>query len=72
MGLQPDAPLERLSTRRKKRRNALAMKFGAITPRNAHQKAIKARLGHGLPYRPEATRVSYNVVKSMKSKHHHW
>src|SRR5262249_10251144 len=52
-GYNRTTPLEQLSTRRKKRRNAIAMKFWKLTPRNAHQKATKARRGHGLPYRPE-------------------
>jgi ROS/MUCR transcriptional regulator protein len=37
-GYNRRTPLERLSTRRKKRRNALAKNFGALTPSNAHQK----------------------------------
>ena len=41
-GYNRKTPLERLITRRKKRRNALAMNFGAMTPLNAHQKATKA------------------------------
>jgi ROS/MUCR transcriptional regulator protein len=52
-GYNRTTPLERLMTRRKKRRNAIAMKFWKLTPRDAHQKATKARRGHGLPYRPE-------------------
>jgi DNA-directed RNA polymerase specialized sigma24 family protein len=46
-------PLERLITRRKKRRNALEIELGSLAPRDAHEKALKARRGHGLPYRPE-------------------
>ena len=52
-GYNRTTPLERLSTRRKKRRNAIAMKFWTLSPPNARRKATKARRGHGLPYRPE-------------------
>jgi DNA-directed RNA polymerase specialized sigma24 family protein len=52
-GYNRTTPLERLSTRRKKRRNALAMKLGSLAPRDSHEKALKARRGRPSPYRPE-------------------
>src|SRR4029077_16303950 len=63
-GYNRRTPLERLSTRRKKRRNAIAMKFGSLAPRNAHQKATKAGRGHGLPYRPERRLVTTEAARA--------
>jgi DNA-binding CsgD family transcriptional regulator len=63
-GYNRTTPLEGLSTRRKKRRNAIAMKFGAMTPSNAHQKATKARQGHGLPYRPERRLIDTEAARA--------
>jgi predicted transcriptional regulator len=37
-GYNRTTPLERLSTRRKKRRNAIAMKFWKLIPRDAHKR----------------------------------
>jgi hypothetical protein len=63
-GYNRTTPLERLSTRRKKRRNAIAMKLGSLAPRDAHQKATKARRGHGLPYRPERRLVTTEAARA--------
>jgi len=63
-GYNRTTPLERLSTRRKKRRNAIAMKFWTLTPSNAHRKATKARRGHGLPYRPERRLVDTEAARA--------
>src|SRR5882724_5736859 len=63
-GYNRTTPLQRLSTRRKKRRNAIAMKFGSLAPRNAHQKATKARRGHGLPYRAERRLVTTEAARA--------
>jgi hypothetical protein len=63
-GYNRTTPLEQLSTRRKKRRNAIAMKFWTFTPPNAHQKATKARRGHGLPYRPERRLVDTEAARA--------
>jgi hypothetical protein len=63
-GYNRTTPLERLSTRRKKRRNALAMKFGSLAPRDAHQKATKARQGHGSPYRPERRLITTEAARA--------
>jgi ROS/MUCR transcriptional regulator protein len=63
-GYNRTTPLERLSTRRKKRRNAIAMKFGSLAPRDAHEKATKARQGHGLPYRPERRLVTIEAARA--------
>jgi ROS/MUCR transcriptional regulator protein len=63
-GYNRTTPLERLVTRRKKRRNAIAMKFGSLAPRDAHQKATKARRGHGLPYRPERRLVTTEAARA--------
>ncbi len=52
-GYNQSTSLQGLSTFRKKRRNALAMNFGASTPPSALQKALKVRRGSALPYRPE-------------------
>jgi predicted transcriptional regulator len=57
-------PLERLSTRRKKRRNAIAMKFWKFTPRDAHKNATKARRGHGSPYRPERRLITTEAARA--------
>jgi hypothetical protein len=63
-GYNRTTPLERLRTRRKKRRNALAMKFGSLAPSDAHEKATKARQGHGLPYRPERRLVTTEAARA--------
>jgi ROS/MUCR transcriptional regulator protein len=63
-GYNRTTPLERLSTRRKKRRNAIAMKFGSLAPRDAHQKATKARRGRGLPYRLERRLVTTEAARA--------
>ena len=52
-GYNRRTPLERLITRRKKRRNAFAMKLWRLTPPGAHLKATKARQRLHLPFRPE-------------------
>jgi hypothetical protein len=81
-GYNRTTPLERLSTRRKKRRNALAMKFAQLSPRSSLQKATKAIRGRPWPYRPEARlnqteaararlAVSFRLAKlKPKSKSH--
>jgi predicted transcriptional regulator len=43
-GYNRTTPLERLTTRRKKRRNAIAQKIWTRLPPNAFEKGIKARL----------------------------
>ena len=63
-GYNRTTPLERLSTRSKKRRNAFAMKLWRLTPRDAHQKAIRARTGHGLPFRPEMRLVDTEAARA--------
>jgi ROS/MUCR transcriptional regulator protein/Winged helix-turn-helix DNA-binding len=63
-GYNRTTPLERLSTRRKKRRNAIAMKLWTRPSRDAHQKATKARRGHGLPYRPERRLVTTEAARA--------
>jgi DNA-binding CsgD family transcriptional regulator len=63
-GYNRTTPLERLITRKKKRRNAIAMKFGSLAPRDAHQKATKARRGHGLPYRSERRLVTTEAARA--------
>ena len=63
-GYNRTTPLERLSTRRKKRRNAIAMKLWTLTPRDAFQKATKACRGHGLPYRPERRLVTTEAARA--------
>jgi hypothetical protein len=63
-GYNRTTPLERLITRRKKRRNAIAMKFGSLAPRDAHEKATKARRGHGLPYRLERRLVTTEAARA--------
>jgi hypothetical protein len=40
------------------------MKFGSLAPRDAHQKATKARRGHGLPYRPERRLVTTEAARA--------
>jgi DNA-binding CsgD family transcriptional regulator len=40
------------------------MNFGAMTPPNAHQKATKARRGHGLPYRLERRLIDTEAARS--------
>jgi hypothetical protein len=63
-GYNRTTPLERLRTRRKKMRNAIAMKFGSLAPRDAHEKATKARRGHGSPYRPERRLVTTEAARA--------
>jgi len=63
-GYNRTTPLERLVTRRKKRRNAIAMKFWKLSPPNSHHKATKARRGHGLPYRPERRLVDTEAARA--------
>jgi hypothetical protein len=63
-GYNRTTPLERLITRRKKRRNALAMKLWRLTPRNAYQKGVKARRGHGSPYRPERRLIDTEAARA--------
>jgi ROS/MUCR transcriptional regulator protein len=63
-GYNRTTPLERLSTRRKKGRNALAMKLWKFTPPNSHHKATKARRGHGLPCRPEKRLVTTEAARA--------
>jgi transposase len=63
-GYNRTTPLERLSTRRKKRHNAIAMNFWTLSPPNAHRKATKARRGHGLPYRPERRLVDTEAARA--------
>jgi ROS/MUCR transcriptional regulator protein len=53
-GYNRTTPLERLRTRRKRRRNALAMKLWRFSPRSSLQKATKAIRGRPWPYRPES------------------
>src|SRR5262249_12644284 len=64
VGIQRTTPLERLSIRRKKRRNAIAMKFWKFAPRDAHKKATAARRGHGLPFRPERRLVDTEAARA--------
>ncbi len=63
-GYNRTTPLERLTTRRKKRRNATAMKFGSLAPRDAHKRATKAWRGHGFPYRPERRLVTTEAARA--------
>src|SRR5262249_52927843 len=64
VGYNRKTPLERLSTRRKKRRNAIAMKLWQLTPPRSHHKATKARRGHGLPYRLERRLVTTEAARA--------
>jgi transposase len=57
-------PLERLSTRRKKRRNAIAMKLWTLAPRDSQQKAIEAIRGHRWPYRPESRLIQTEAARA--------
>ena len=63
-GYNRTTPLERLSTHRKKRRNAIAMKLWTLTPPDAHRKATRARQGRGLPYRPERRLVDTEAARA--------
>jgi len=63
-GYNRTTPLERLITRRKKRRNALRMKLGSLAPRDAHEKALKARRGRASPYRPEKRLVITEAARA--------
>jgi Winged helix-turn-helix DNA-binding len=38
--------------------------LGSLAPRDAHQKATKARRGHGLPYRPERRLVTTEAARA--------
>ncbi len=40
------------------------MKFGSLAPHDAHQKAARARRGHGLPYRPERRLVTTEAARA--------
>jgi hypothetical protein len=40
------------------------MKFGSLAPRDAHEKATKARRGHGLPYRLERLLVTTEAARA--------
>jgi hypothetical protein len=40
------------------------MKLGSLAPRDAHEKALKARRGHGLPYRPERRLVDTEAARA--------
>ena len=62
-GYNRTTPLERLSTRRKKRRNALAMKLGSLSPRGSIEKAIKAKRGRAWPYRPESRLIQTEAAR---------
>jgi biotin operon repressor len=48
------------------------MKFGSLTPPNAHQKATKARRGHGLPYRPERRLVDTEAARARVAAAFRW
>lgn len=63
-GYNRTTPLERLSTRRKKRRNALAMKLGSLSPRGSIEKAINAKRGRAWPYRPESRLVQTEAARA--------
>jgi DNA-binding CsgD family transcriptional regulator len=63
-GYNRTTPLERLSTRRKKRRNAIAMKLWTLAPRDSQQKAIKAIRGHRWPYRPESRLIQTEAARA--------
>jgi DNA-binding NarL/FixJ family response regulator len=63
-GYNRTTPLERLSTRRKKRRNALAMKLALLSPRGSIEKAIKAKRGRAWPYRPESRLIQTEAARS--------
>jgi DNA-binding NarL/FixJ family response regulator len=62
-GYNRTTPLERLSTRRKKRRNALAMKLASLSPRGSIEKAIKAKRGRACPYRPESRLIQTEAAR---------
>jgi hypothetical protein len=40
------------------------MKLASLAPRDAHEKALKARRGHGLPYRPERRLVDTEAARA--------
>jgi DNA-binding NarL/FixJ family response regulator len=63
-GYNRTTPLERLSTRRKKRRNALAMKLASRSPRRSIEKAVKAKRGRAWPYRPESRLIQTEAARS--------
>jgi len=63
-GYNRTTPLERLSTRRKKRRNAIAMKLGSLSPRGSIEKAIKAKRGRAWPYRPESRLIQTEAARA--------
>lgn len=63
-GYNRTTPLERLSTRRRKRRNAIEKKIWTRLPPNAFQKGIKARRGNGSPYRPERRLITTEAARA--------
>ena len=63
-GYNRTTPLERLITRRKKRRNALAMKLASLSPRGSIEKAIKAKRGRAWPYRPESRLIQTEAARA--------
>jgi DNA-directed RNA polymerase specialized sigma24 family protein len=63
-GYNRTTPLERLITRRKKRRNALAMKLASLSPHGSIKKAIKAKRGRALPYRPESRLIQTEAARA--------
>src|SRR5262249_41311282 len=63
-GYNRTTPLERLSTRMKKRRNALAMKLASLSPRGSIEKAIKAKRGRAWPYRPESRLIQTEAARA--------
>jgi ROS/MUCR transcriptional regulator protein len=63
-GYNRTTPLERLSTRRKKRRNALAMKLGSLSPRGSIEKAVNAKRGRAWPYRPESRLIQTEAARA--------
>jgi transposase len=63
-GYNRTTPLERLSTRRKKKRNAIAMKLWTLAPHDSQQKATKAMRGHRWPYRPESRLIQTEAARA--------
>jgi hypothetical protein len=63
-GYNRTTPLEILSTRRKKRRTAIAMKLWTLTPHDSQQKATKAMRGHRWPYRPERRLIQTEAARA--------
>src|SRR5262249_34160238 len=62
-GYNRTTPLERLSTRRKKRRNAFAMNLASFSPRASIEKAIKAKRDRAWPYRPESRLIQTEAAQ---------